>query len=235
MLVRITQKCDMGCNHCMVNAKPDGDHMTMEMYKDVLEFILWTGIPLMMFSGGEPTQHPDVIEMINMAIQRSIKVVLLSNGTFLEKPELRKQIEDLNISVQITNDARYYPRTVPVVDNPNFLYTDELRIITLMGRAEKNELEANRQSPQCFNIRSMTRSLGDFNMALMQHRMTGKMCTPSINIDGTLSAGESNFCKSFGTIYDKGKLTENLCNFKCNECGLIDKLQPNYRAAIGEL
>jgi MoaA/NifB/PqqE/SkfB family radical SAM enzyme len=219
----------------MIDAGPDGGHMSMDTYKAVLNFIEWTGIPIIMISGGEPLQHPDALEMVVMAKNEGLKTVLLSNGTFLEDAELTEKIIALNIIVQITNDERFYPRRIPIVDHPNFCYTDKIRIVTPIGRAVTNKLDTNRSSPLCFNLRSIARRIGNFKAALMNLRMVGKMCTPSINIDGTISAGESNFCSSFGTVYDRENLAEKIFELTCNKCGLADQLDPMYKRAIGEL
>lgn len=234
MLVRITEKCNMGCNHCMINANPKGAHMSPDTYKEVLKFIEWTKIPLILISGGEPTQHPKIIEMIEMALNKKFKIILLSNGTFIEDEYLKNKIIDLSISVQITNDKRFYPRKVPVINNENFHYTNKIRIVSPFQRALINNLSINRQSPLCFNLRSIIHNLKDFRNSLIKLRMMGKMCTPSINIDGSLAAGESNICSIFGSVIDRNNLNENLLNLRCNKCGLTDKLDIAYKRAIGE-
>lgn len=62
------------------------------------------------------------------------------------------------------------------------------------------------------------------------------MCIPSINIDGTLAAGESNFCSVFGHVTDPNiQLTNKLVSLKCGKCGLYKNLDSNALKAIGEL
>ena len=36
MLIDLTYRCNMGCNHCMSDCKPNGTDMTPEILKDVL-------------------------------------------------------------------------------------------------------------------------------------------------------------------------------------------------------
>lgn len=38
MLIDLTYRCNMGCNHCMSDCKPNGTDMTPEILKDVLAF-----------------------------------------------------------------------------------------------------------------------------------------------------------------------------------------------------
>lgn len=235
MLVRITEKCNMVCNHCMINAGPDGKHMERSIYEQTIRFIKSTSFPLIMITGGEPTLHPQLIEFIELAEKEKIKVIILSNGTFVEDEELRNIIIKMGVTVQITNDDRFYPRKVPIWKNPNFYYEDRIRQVSPFHRAVTNKIEIDRQSPLCFNLRSLCRSLRDFTLALHGLRLTGKMCTPSVNIDGSFAAGESNACSTFGTVYDNNlTLTNNLNNLKCGKCGLYKELEPEYLRAIGE-
>lgn len=235
MLVRITEKCNMGCSHCMINAGPDGKHMEDTVYEQTLRFIKIIGYPFIMLTGGEPTLHPSFIPFVEMAEKQKIKVLILSNGTFIENENLRNKIIAMEIPVQITNDPRFYPRKVPIWKNKNFYYEDTVRQISPLHRAVTNKIEINRMSPLCFNLRSICRTVKDFKKTIQELRLKVKMCTPSVNIDGSIAAGESNACSTFGTIYDNNlTLTNNLNNLKCGKCGLYKNLSPEYLEAIGE-
>ena len=62
MLVEVTYACKMGCTHCLSDCKPDGEHMTLEVFEDVLKFMIKNQIPTWSFSGGEMFEHPDNFE-----------------------------------------------------------------------------------------------------------------------------------------------------------------------------
>lgn len=221
--------------HCMENAGPSEEYMSMGVYRQVLKFIAWAEFPMIMFSGGEPTNHPEILTMIKMALEKNFQPFLLSNGTFLEKPELKDAILNSHAKIQITNDQRFYPREVPIIEHSHLSYEHHIRIIAPFGRAITNKIPISRISPACFNIRSLCRSVGSFKQALFNLRLNGKMCTPSINIDGSIAAGETNSCSVIGTVYDGNeKLTENLYSLKCNKCGLVNKLDRAFKRAIGE-
>lgn len=244
MLIRITNKCRMGCNHCMVDAKPDGESMTMETFKDVVAFVGRFQFQVAMLSGGEPTEHPDLLKMIDILQAEDIIVMVLSNGMFIEeKPELADILIEKKIMIQVTRDPRFYPVDPHwqidfpkfVKEYPNFCFEDHIRMVSPFGRALTNKLECNRQSPLCFNLRSIGRKLRDFTAAVLQLRLMHKMCIPSINPDGTLVAGEAPSCHVIGCVTDNNlTLTNNLCQMKCNKCGLANDLPPEYRHAIGE-
>ena len=234
MLVRITNQCQMGCSHCMVDATPDGQHMEMGVYIKTLAFIERFNFRVILISGGEPTEHPHFFDMVQEAEERQLHIAILSNGMFLSDPKMKKRILGLKALVQITNDPRFYPTAIDPADHPEFGFETQIRCVSPFGRAITNNIETGRQSPLCFNLRSITRHMRDFQRAVQELRVMGKMCTPSVNVDGTLVAGESPSCAPFGTVEDSNlELTDNLSELKCSKCGLADNLDENHRKAIG--
>jgi len=234
MLVRITHKCRMNCPHCMVEASPSGEHMTMETFRKIIDFIDSNTLSFMLVSGGEPMDHPRALEFLSVATERLSRVVMLSNGMFLEDDALREEVIRLGIWVQVTADPRFYKTRIEKFDHPLFRYEDRIRTIIPLGRAVANEIKCDKQAPTCFNLRSVTRSTGDVREAIKFLRQGAKMCTPSINVDGTIVAGESPLCHKIGTIDSTPEeLTANLERMRCNKCGLEDKLSVMYKHAIG--
>jgi hypothetical protein len=219
----------------MTNAMPDGEHMSVDTFFKTLVFLEKCQSPLIMLSGGEPLEHPKFFELMKMASDFKIEMIsILSNGMFLDDDELRERVFNSGAYTQITNDERYYPKRITKYEHPSVTYVDELRVITPLGRAVDNNIPPSRLAPMCFNMRSAARGYGNFIQAIHTLRCKGKMCTPSINIDGTVVAGETPLCHKVGTVEStNAELTENLIAMKCNKCGLEDDLQPEYRNAIG--
>lgn len=237
MLVRITERCNFDCTHCMIKTDPDGKHMSLETYDQVLSFISRADIPNIMISGGEPTLHPNLIKMINMAKSRNFCIMLISNGTFLENNELKTAILTIeNLLIQIINDKRYYPRSVPVIKGENICYQHEIGAkIAPFNKALINKLPIKAQPPQCFNLRSISRNFTQLRSVIEFLRTRLKMCTPSINVDGTIVAGESDSCATIGTISDSNEtLLNNIKNLICNKCGMVDNLDTWHKQVIGE-
>ena len=59
MLLKLTEKCSMGCSHCMNSATENGEHMSLDTFKDAIDFIIRNNAYHSIFiSGGEPTEHP---------------------------------------------------------------------------------------------------------------------------------------------------------------------------------
>lgn len=234
MLVRITNSCRMGCPHCLVDAKPDGKHMTIETFKQALLFASYHGYGILILSGGEPTDHPDITHLLDLAAVRRMHVSLLSNGQFLyEDPGRREYILNAVDMVQVTNDPRYYPVTLQRYDDPKVKWETRVQQMVPLGRAKTNNLPTDRFSPSCFNLRSATRQLNSFSHAIAVLRSRGKLCTPSINIDGTLAAGETTFCSTVGTVWDDElKIRNHIRDLRCDRCGLLRNLPEQYQKAV---
>ena len=62
MLNQITNMCHEGCRHCLQFSTPQGQHMTFETFKDAIKFGIFLDIKTFVISGGEPTEHPHLLE-----------------------------------------------------------------------------------------------------------------------------------------------------------------------------
>ena len=59
MLIQITNRCHMGCKHCLQDASPNGKHMTDETFDRVMDFCMEARPMVVNVTGGEPTEHPN--------------------------------------------------------------------------------------------------------------------------------------------------------------------------------
>lgn len=248
MLIKVTTRCQMGCSHCMEDCKSEGEDMSAETFGKALAFAdeLESACPisLTMIGGGEPTLHPDILDILDIALAQGNPVMLLSNGLFLDDEELREEIIGRQALLQITNDSRFYPRKPRwLEDHPAFEYVDSITMLTPMGRFKgKTHPEVpSKKAPNCFNLRSLTGHFRDARIALGHLRarvMSGGFsgfCTPSISVDGTVCAGETRFCHPIGTVdSDWREITDALRDMRCSECGLVLNLTQEQKRAIGE-
>lgn len=252
MLIKVTNRCGMGCSHCLEKSVPSEPHMDLDTFDRALEFT-WRierlarerfGYALVLLSGGECTEHPDIVTLIERTISRGFTPMLISNGTFLENETLKKELlhpRFEKVLIQITNDKRFYPRSVPRVDHPRLLYVDSLTATVQLGRFKgKTSDLPGRSSPSSFNFRSLTRSLQSSEEALAMIRgraMTGMSghCSPSVSHDGSFVAGESRLCFQLGTVDSTPEqVTKTLLEMgSCNRCSTEAKLGPEHRRAIG--
>lgn len=236
MLIRVTNACRMGCSHCMVASRPDGDHMSIETFRQAMNLVERIGIPEpLLVSGGEPTDHPRLEELLSIARHASMFTLLLSNGLFLtQDSDRRDRILSLANGVQVTNDPRFYPTHVPDFIHTKVTTERHVRLISPFGRAKTNSVSSDRTAPLCFNLRSFCRGFdGDLPGSLFELRMRGFFCTPSVNVDGTVVAGEAPSCAPVGHVSDSVEsLGRALAEMTCRKCGLFANLDATHLAAI---
>lgn len=250
MLLKITEKCSMGCTHCMNNATPDGKHMTMETLNDVLDFVIGNqAYERLLVTGGEPTEHPEFVKMIETIIDKlastgyAVVLTILTNGFWcLDNVEACKKLNNRNPNIkllwQVSTDSRFYPKALPLHkrlwrEREFVICPDCVDRVYPQGRALENNLEWEAKASKCFNIRAMTKQLEFKSIGIIVEAMMvrGYVCTPAIRIDGGISLGESDLCPKVATIYDsEEEIIQKIIDFKCHQCDFInDKLDEKYR------
>ncbi|MEM0479553.1 MAG: radical SAM protein [Pyrobaculum sp.] len=91
----ITKRCNLKCLHCYIDAgEAEGGELTTEEALDVVEQMAEVGVPLILFTGGEPLARPDFFKIAERARDRGIKLVLSTNGTLIT-PEVAKRLKNL--------------------------------------------------------------------------------------------------------------------------------------------
>lgn len=84
--VLLTTRCNLSCKYCFAQEKLTGKrmHMPMENVRQVIEFLKRSEYPIFRVMGGEPTLHPNFIEIIQMSLAEGMRVDVLSNATWSE-------------------------------------------------------------------------------------------------------------------------------------------------------
>jgi len=252
MMLKITERCTMGCTHCLNNAQPDGKDMTEAVFIDSLNFLKNNNVgKFLVLSGGEPTEHRNFDKMMNVLIQWCqqnrgyiMSLTITTNGENIQNnPEqYRTYIEKLKetgtvLTYQVSADVRYYPRRIQthkrIFREPGFVLCDDcVEAIYPKGRALENNIPWNRISSQCFNVRALSKQ-GNDSLSEIEYILgsRGKICTPHIGIDGSIKLGESDLCPPCTSIYDDSNIImEKIRNFKCSGCNHInDNLPEEYK------
>ena len=92
----MTRRCNLKCVHCYAQSE-DKDYdneltheQSLKMIDDLAEF----GVPVLLFSGGEPLIHPRLVEYAEYAVKKGMRAVISTNGTLItrEKAETLKKI-----------------------------------------------------------------------------------------------------------------------------------------------
>lgn len=93
-----TRTCNLKCEHCY--AQSDGKlypQLSTEEAKAMIDDLAAFGAPVLLFSGGEPTMRPDLLELIRYAKDSGMRVVISTNGTLITK-ELAAAFAEVGLS-----------------------------------------------------------------------------------------------------------------------------------------
>jgi len=95
----VTQRCNLKCVHCYAHAKNiafDNELSLSEgiiLIDDLAEF----GVPVMLFSGGEPLVRKDLPELAAYAVKKGMRAVISTNGTLIT-PQIAQTLKDIGLS-----------------------------------------------------------------------------------------------------------------------------------------
>ena len=95
----ITRRCNLKCVHCYAHAK-DRDfknELSTEEGLKLLDDLAQFGVPVVLFSGGEPLMRPDLPQLAEYAVQKGMRAVISTNGTLIT-PEVAKTLKAIGLS-----------------------------------------------------------------------------------------------------------------------------------------
>lgn len=257
MMLKITERCTMGCPHCLNDAKPNGIDMDEETLKKCLNFLKDNNLASesLIISGGEPTEHKDfdhIMEIIfnfNKLCHHFKLVTITTNGETIQNDPIRfknyiisAKEAGITLIFQVSADVRYYPRRIQthkrIFREEGFVLCDDcVEQIYPQGRALENDIPWSSKASKCFNVRALSHqlpesaTLRDIELQL-QSRL--KFCTPHISVHGDIKLGESDLCPICATIYDDmDTIMKKIRNFKCSKCDIInDNLPERYKKLL---
>jgi len=95
----ITKQCNLKCLHCYAKATagPAPNELTHEEGLALLRDLKDFGVPVVLFSGGEPLMRPDLFELIDRTVTHGMRAVLSTNGTLIT-PEVAQSLKTLSLS-----------------------------------------------------------------------------------------------------------------------------------------
>src|SRR5512143_1062733 len=81
----VTRRCNLRCVHCYAQAKDHAEEgeLTTEQGKYLLDDLAAFGVPVVLFSGGEPLVRKDLPELASYAVGKGMRAVISTNGTLI--------------------------------------------------------------------------------------------------------------------------------------------------------
>jgi radical SAM protein with 4Fe4S-binding SPASM domain len=202
----LTDRCNLSCTHCYSRSGPgrttEGELTTAEAF-GVIDDLAAMGVPLILFTGGEPLMRADIWELATYAGSRGLKMALSTNGTLIT-PDIARRIRDCGI---------------------------EYAGISLDG-ANSETHDRFRNSPGAFDLTlkafSTCKEAG--LRCGVRVTLTKENCHElEALVDLSLSLGASRFCLYW--LVPTGRGTESYARLQLDRGDIIDALSLLYRKA----
>lgn len=87
-----TKRCNLKCVHCYAFAEGEGlrkNELTTDEGKRLIDELALFGVPVILFSGGEPVLRKDLPELIDYAVKKGMRAVISTNGTLITEDTAR--------------------------------------------------------------------------------------------------------------------------------------------------
>ena len=94
-----TRRCQLKCVHCYADAADEDfpGELNHEEGRALLEDLAGFGVPVVLFSGGEPLLRPDLFELAAYTKQLGMRAVLSTNGALIDEATA-KRIKEIGFS-----------------------------------------------------------------------------------------------------------------------------------------
>jgi len=90
-----TQACALACRHCRASARPERDprELSSEEGMRVVDQVAAMGTPLLVFSGGDPVNRPDLFELVRHGGRRGLRTATIPAATERLTRELVQELK----------------------------------------------------------------------------------------------------------------------------------------------
>jgi radical SAM protein len=94
-----TRSCALACRHCRASASPGRDpfELTTEEGKRVLKETAEMGTPLVVFTGGDPVNRPDLLELIRYAKAQGMRAATIPAATDALTRDLVRSLKEAGL------------------------------------------------------------------------------------------------------------------------------------------
>ncbi|MGB6691557.1 MAG: TIGR04053 family radical SAM/SPASM domain-containing protein [Terracidiphilus sp.] len=95
----VTQSCDLACKHCRAAAQPIAhpDELTTAEGKALIDQIAQMGVPIFVFTGGDPLKRKDVFELVSYAAGKGVQVAVTPSATPLLTREAMFKLKEAGL------------------------------------------------------------------------------------------------------------------------------------------
>jgi MoaA/NifB/PqqE/SkfB family radical SAM enzyme len=95
----VTRQCNLKCVHCYAHAKDEffENELSFEEGKTLIDDLAGFGVPVLLFSGGEPLVRKDLPDLAAYAVEKGMRAVISTNGTLITK-KMARTLKEIGLS-----------------------------------------------------------------------------------------------------------------------------------------
>ncbi len=95
----VTRRCNLRCVHCYAHATEASaqDELSTEEGRALIDDLAAFGVPVLLFSGGEPLVRKDLPELADYAVSKGMRAVISTNGTLIT-PSVAQTLKRIGLS-----------------------------------------------------------------------------------------------------------------------------------------
>lgn len=134
--IKITDFCSFGCSFCYQGSTPKGVHGSLKDFQKLIDRLAELETFEVAIGGGEPTEHPDFVEMIQYAHKKGvIPNITTRSVAWLKNKEITKAMNDCVGAVGMSCDTAEDLRTKlnKIRSSKNFYSTRKINFQFIAG------------------------------------------------------------------------------------------------------
>ncbi len=95
----VTRRCNLRCVHCYAHARDQffQNELSFEQGTQFIDDLAAFGVPVLLFSGGEPLVRKDLPQLASYAIKKGMRAVVSTNGTLITE-DMAQTLKDIGLS-----------------------------------------------------------------------------------------------------------------------------------------
>jgi MoaA/NifB/PqqE/SkfB family radical SAM enzyme len=254
MVIMLTYRCSLDCDHCLVSKTgPGAEHMSKETLEETLRVFKKIGSNDLGIAGGEPLEHPlfwEVVKTLRDAALEHGFIVRVGTSGALLRGRLAEIKSLAPVAFQVTADFRFYPQ-LDFVDELRAL--KNVKVISYLSSIYVGEKAKRRgwKPPPGTKIREknrycvhanrlLKRGAGDANFrsfVRMWEALDGT-CSIHVHPGGEVRMGPLDCCMKVTTIDElradwksasRAAMERIRTILPCGKCGLKDVEKSHIR------
>ncbi len=147
---QITRNCNLKCDYCFIESKKGDTDVPTSAIFDVAEFMGENGLMEVRLTGGEPTIHPDFLDIMHKFNEEQVYVSVATNG-MMSRRIIDALCEELNLWLLCSVDGnkethnRYRPGTFDkIISNLRHIKernpSSRIRLTTVLTKENKDQM-----------------------------------------------------------------------------------------------